>query len=731
MQPAALFRDSDDESSHTAKVPSTRYSGTDEHKDDISEQTPHSPHTTTITPIEAHTSRPRPPTSDSSTLPSRAVSTRTRNVDILAFIDSIADETAKQEQSLQRWQQQADTSGIRPRHSSAVPEPLLNTTAVGRKPVISAVAATFHNSRLRARSTSSDTTPASPYSTVSASVLPQSHSPSSASTATSTLASTLSLPLSLSPSNASLTGTATSGGADNTFTRVRDKMLNLTQTIKQQQSDIASLQSQQAALQQQHEALQHSHKQQLTSKQSTYTGHLQQQLAFIDQLINDKAALTQQLNSRDEQRDDDERQWVRRWEEREAAIKEEAKRERDSHERKERDKREAWQRDERKRVKELTITGMEGELMRMTQLMRTKQTEVEMACEQRVSDMRNDLQAQHAALLGQQRHDRQRWLDEQEDEWKRRADELRVEADERVKAERAESESRKAAWEDNKAAALAAQQSQYEAAFSQYRRSWEDKWAVMERERREELDECKRRVEHTTKRRDEEDDAWKATWMAEQQAAMRHKWQSREAEAEAAKRREVEEEVAHIVDRLTVEHNTLLQANQQQHQQKLTALNHSHSTQTSQHQATIAQLKQSASKLQQRVLELEEEVAMHESRVRVKDRESTQKDERLTALQAELTAVREDRLSRDNVEREERRRMAESERVRWEEERQRLLDSQETEMSEWRQRVEVAVSKKDAVIAQMQGKLREKEERIAALEGMIRAQQEELLAVVD
>ena len=508
-------------------------------------------------------------------------------------------------------------------------------------------------------------------------------------------------------------------------------MLTLTQTIKQQQSTISELQSQLAVLQQQHEGVQAQHKQQLQAKQATYSGHLQQQLAFIDQLINDKATLTQQLNQRDEQRDNDERQWMSRWEERETAIRDELKRERDSWERKERDRRDVWQRDERKRIKELTIKGMEGELLRMTQVMRTKQTEVEVACEQRISDMRNDMQTQHAALLAQHRADRQRWLDEQDDEWKRRADELRVEADERVKAERTEWEARKASWEDNKAAALTAQQSQYEAAFSQYRRSWEDKWAAMERERREELDEWKRRVETGMKRRNEDDEAWKAAWMVEQQTALRHKWQTREAEVEAAKRREVEGEIAHIVDRLTTEHNSQLQQLSQQQQQQLATLSHSHTSQASQQQTAVQQLKHSVTKLQQRVTELEEEVAMYESRVRVKDREAAQKDERLAALQVELAAVRQERQVRDGEEREERRRLVERERVGWDEERQRLVDAQEREMSEWRQRVEEAVGKKDAVIAQLQGKVREKEDRIVSLEGMIRTQQEELLSVVE
>ena len=740
-----LFRDSDDEPSQTTSASSTRHlfnNKTDEHKDSSPDTPPHSSaiDTAITTPPAvrlAARSRPITASEPSSLLSSRPTSSsRTRNVDILAFIDSIAHETAKQEQSLQQWQQ-TDTT-IRPRGWSAAAEPQLKVAAGGRKSAGSADASTSLSNHLRnLSSSSSDTAPASPYSTVSASLSPSRSHPrasfsASASAATSTLASSLSLPLSLSPSAASLTSATTgSTTADNTFTRVRDKMLGLTQTIKQQQSAITALQSQLATLQHQHESLQHAHKQQLHSKQATYTTHLQQQLAFIDQLINDKAALTQQLNARDEQRDEDERQWVRRWEEREAAFKEELKRERDAWERKERERRDVWQRDERKRIKEMTIKGMEGELLRMTQVMRTKQAEVETACEQRIHDMRNDMQTQHATVLAQHRADRQRWLDEQEDDWKRHADEIKVEADERIKTERAEWEARKAAWDDNKAAALAAQQSQYEAAFSQYRRSWEDKWAAMERERREELDEWKRRIDSSTKRRDEQDDAWKAAWMAEQQAATRQKWAARETEVEAAKRREVEEEIAHIVDRLAVEHNTQLQALNQQHQQQLTALTHGHSAQAGQQQAVVQQLRQSVAKLQQRVGELEEEVAMCESRVRVKDREVAQKDERLAALQVELTAVREERQVRECEEREERRRLVESERARWEEERQRLLDAQERELSEWRQRVEAAVGKKDAVIAQLQTKVREKEERIASLEGMICAQQEELLSVVE
>ena len=653
-------------------------------------------------------------------------------MDILAFIDSIADETAKQEQSLQQWQQ-TDTI-LQPRHSSAVPQQLSKAALSGRK----AKSTASSGSHLRTLSLSStDTAPASPYSTLSAAALSPTQSPSrklfsaSASTASSTLASSLSLPLSLSPSATS--GTASGGGsssADNTFSRVRDKMLHLTQTVQQQHAANSALQSQLASLQAQHEALQTSHRQQLTGKQATYTSHLQQQLSFIDQLIHDKAALTAQLNSRDEEREADERQWLRRWEESEAAAREEGKREREAWERKERDKREAWQRDERRRIKELTIKGMEGEVVRMTQLMRGKQAEAELACEQRVADVRADAQAQHAALLAQHRADRQRWLDEQEDEWRRRGEELRGEADERVRAERAEWEGRKAAWEDGKTAALTAQQAQYEAAFSQYRRSWEDRWAAMERERREEVEAAQRRADSGARRRGEEDEAWKAVWTAEQQAGARQRWAAREAEAEAAKRREVDDEVAHIVDRLTAEHAAALQAASQQHAQHTAALSHSHAAQCSQHLSTAQQAKGREGKLKERVGELEEEVAMCESRVRVKEREAAQSGERAAALQAELAALRDERAAREGDEREERRRAAEGERARWEEERQRLLDGQEREMGEWRQRVEAAVGKKDAVIAQLQTKVREREDRIASLEGLIRSQQEELLSVV-
>ena len=654
------------------------------------------------------------PLSSSTARPSSASSQSSGPSSVLEFINGLARDTQRQELALQRRQRE-DAAALSQRMQPHT-EPLASKTTEAEPAPSSGPP-----SRSRGAASHAAAHPVPPASF--ASTLPS-------APLTSQLHSLSLLSSSSTPPSSSSSSLPPSLHADNTFAKVRDKMLHMTATIRAHEGTIATLQASLTASQAALTSLTSTHAHTLHTKQKAYEAHLSQQLAFIDQLIADKADLQHRVEQLGAEAGEREAALVRRMEVAAQGQVQALQAQREGMERREKAAREVWTKEERKRVKELTIKGLEGEVGRMADVMRVKQAELEAKYERRVKEVKAEDEAERERWRGKLREDKERWMRQRDDDLQARITTRDEEAEAKLREERAGWEARYAAAVDRQQAALLQAQHQHEAAFGAYRASMEARLKEADKEHKEGMATLQRRLELQARKAQEEESVQRAVWQGEQQRLWKAKLKAAEAELDARHKAEVDAELRMLVERSTLEQAAQEERMQAAHAQQVDALR------VQLRKATAAQHAGDAAQRQQRegveaaVAAMREEVEQLTSRLAVKARQVRDREGEVAALQAEVARVGEEGEGRAKAAREQAKRQAEVERRTWEGEVERKQRKHDADLAEWQERVEAAVRRKDAMIAELSLKLKDKEERLLQLEAALRKQQQDMLDVV-
>ena len=524
---------------------------------------------------------------------------------------------------------------------------------------------------------------------------------------------------------------AVSQHADNTFAKVRDKMLTLTQTVRSHESTIAALQSTVTTLHSSSATSTQAHQQQSAATQRKYEEQLQQQLSFIDQLIADKAELHRRVEQVSDEAAQHEAGLLRRIESAAQGHAQAMQAQKEGLEKKEKVAREQWMKEERKRIKELTIKGMEGEVNRMADTLRLKQQDMDDQCSRRIREVKEEEEAEREKVKGRLREEKERWVRQREEELQQRLAAHEQRWEEKLKEERQQWEARYAGLIDRHQSALHQQQTQHEAAFTQYRSSVEQRAKDVERQHKEDVAAVQRKLELQTAKEKEEERLTRSVWQSEQQRLWQAKTAKLEAQWEVKRKADVDEEVHHIVERMTREQARQEEVARAAHDAQVTALQQQLRQEAAHRQGLDSQHRLDRQQWEQTVVGLTEQVEQLTSRVAVKARDGKEKEDEVAVLRAQLLRQDGEERERAKVALAAAERSTALERKTWEAETLRREQKHDADLALWKETVEAAVRRKDAMIAELSAKVADREERVAELQRLLREQQDAMLEVVD